>query len=98
MRGSITRLLADSSGCLLEDNSRLPPIGGALKRAFDFAVVTVALIVLMPLIVLTAILVRLLTKKSVILCERYIGYGGKIFVGYKFRLPLERGVLASNVA
>src|SRR5262245_21050825 len=52
----------------------------------------------MPLIMLTAILVRLLTKESVILYERLIGCRSRIFVGYKFRVPVGCGLLASNVA
>ncbi len=35
----------------------------------------------------TAVLIRLLSADSAILCERLIGRGGRTFVGYKFRIP-----------
>src|SRR5262245_50501684 len=73
---------------LLNKNSSAPPLGGPLKRAFDIAVASIALVALMPLILLTAILMRLLTSKSILLPECLIGRRGRTFVSYKFRLPL----------
>ena len=88
MQEPITGLRSHSASRLLEDNSQLPPLGGSRKRAFDVTMASVALVALMPLIILTAILVRLLTKEPTILSERLIGRGGKIFVGYRFRTPV----------
>jgi exopolysaccharide production protein ExoY len=87
MQESIVSLRQHSAGPL-EDNLRLLPLGGSWKRAFDVTVTCVALVALMPLIILTAILVRLLTKEPTFLSERLIGRGGKIFVGYRFRTPV----------
>jgi lipopolysaccharide/colanic/teichoic acid biosynthesis glycosyltransferase len=52
------------------------------------AVASIALVVLMPLILLTAILVRLLTREPILLPECSIGRWGRIFVSYKFRVPV----------
>jgi exopolysaccharide production protein ExoY len=51
-------------------------------------VASIALVVLMPLILLTAILVRLLTREPILLPECSIGRRGRIFVSYKFRIPV----------
>ena len=48
---------------LLKDDASAPPLGGPLKRAFDIAVASIALVALMPLILLSAILVRQLTSE-----------------------------------
>src|SRR5262249_61025734 len=70
-----------------EDNLPLRPLGGVMKRALDGTMAGVALVALMPLVILTAIVVRLLTEKSIILSECLIGHGGRTFVGYRFRIP-----------
>jgi|SRR5262245_14902229 len=70
-----------------EDNLRLPPLGGLMKRALDGIMACIALIALMPLVILTAVIVRLLTEKSIIFSEYLIGHGGRTFVGYRFRIP-----------
>jgi lipopolysaccharide/colanic/teichoic acid biosynthesis glycosyltransferase len=36
----------------------------------------------------TAILVRILSGKSILLCERLIGLRGRTFIGYRFRIPV----------
>jgi exopolysaccharide production protein ExoY len=87
MQEIIARQRLESANRVLEDNLCLPPLGGPLKRAIDVTTASVALVALMPLITLTAVLVRLLTKKSIILSERLLGHGGRIFVGYRFRIP-----------
>ena len=87
MQEIIARRRLESASRVL-DNLRLPPLGGPMKRAIDVTMASVALIALMPLIILTAFLVRFLTKKSIILSERLIGHGGRIFVGYRFHIPV----------
>src|SRR5262245_1421093 len=98
MQQSIGRLRQDSAGSLPVDNSLLPLPGGSLKRALDVTVASVALVALIPLIILTAVVVRLLTRETTIRSERLIGRGGKIFVGYTFRLPGENGPWTGCVA
>jgi len=89
MQELVSRSRLDSAG-RVEDGSSLPPLGGPWKRAFDVAMASVALIALMPLMLATAAIVRLLTEKSTILTERLIGRKGRTFVGYRFRIPVGR--------
>jgi lipopolysaccharide/colanic/teichoic acid biosynthesis glycosyltransferase len=87
MLEEISRHRMDSASCVLTDYASLPPLGGPWKRAIDVAMAAVALVVLMPLILATAALIRFLTQESILLSERLIGRGGRTFVGYRFRLP-----------
>jgi len=87
MRDSIARPGIKSASRVLEEISDFPPLGGRWKRAFDIAMAGMALLVLMPIMFATAVLIRLLSADSVILCERLIGRGGRTFVGYKFHSP-----------
>ncbi|MDA8069477.1 MAG: sugar transferase, partial [Actinomycetota bacterium] len=57
----------------------------ALKRAFDLIVAGAALIVTAPLLLLTAIAVRLDSPGPVIFSQRRIGRDGRPFTMYKFR-------------
>src|SRR5262245_26651692 len=66
----------------------LRSLGGPWKRGFDVIMAAVAFVVLMPLIFLTAMLVRLVAAEPVIVSEQLIGLGGRTFVGYKFRIPV----------
>ena len=96
MRDSIVRSGRESARRVLAANSTLRPVGGLWKRAFDIATAGMALLVLMPLMLATAGLLRLLTAESVILCEHLIGRGGRAFVGYKFRMPTANGASSSD--
>jgi exopolysaccharide production protein ExoY len=60
------------------------PLGGIRKRAFDITITSIALIVLAPILLATAGLVRLLVRKSVFVTDECIGFGGKPFVRYQF--------------
>lgn len=55
------------------------------KRAFDIFASLLALIVLSPLMILTAILVKLTSKGPVLYVSKRVGRYGKIFRFYKFR-------------
>jgi exopolysaccharide production protein ExoY len=87
MRETIVRLRPYSGRDALEDRSRPPSLGGAWKRAIDVIVAGVALVVLTPIILMIAALIRLSTDEPIIHCERLIGLGGRTFVGYQFRIP-----------
>ena len=91
MQESIARLLPYSGRSALEDCSGLE----RWKSAIDLAVAAVALLVLMPIMFMTAVLIRLSTEGPTILCERLIGRGGRTFVGYKFRIPVANAEGAS---
>lgn len=55
------------------------------KRAFDFTASTIGLVLLSPLLVFVAIMVKLTSKGSVLYSQERIGKNGKKFHLYKFR-------------
>jgi lipopolysaccharide/colanic/teichoic acid biosynthesis glycosyltransferase len=57
----------------------------SVKRGLDLAVCSVLLVVLLPLALLIAIAVRLDTKGPVLLRQRRVGRGGRVFECLKFR-------------
>ena len=61
------------------------PIGGLTKRALDIAVASVALVLLAPLLLLVALLIRLTMGSPVIFSHARVGYGGRSFACLKFR-------------
>ena len=87
MQEWIARPRLDCASHQLEQHSHPPPLGGAWKRAIDVAMAGAALVLLLPLMLATAAIIRLLTRDSIVLCEHLIGRGGRTFVGYRFRLP-----------
>ena len=56
-----------------------------LKRFFDFLIALIALLVLSPILIVTAILVRIKLGSPVIFKQERPGYQEKIFTLYKFR-------------
>jgi exopolysaccharide production protein ExoY len=60
------------------------PLGGLRKRAFDLTAAGLALIVLAPLMLATAVLVRLAFGKRVIDIQECIGFSGRPFPCYSF--------------
>ena len=65
--------------------SRHRPVGGQVKRAVDVALALTALMVLAPLFVLVALLLRVGVGRSILVPERRIGFAGTIFTTYTFR-------------
>ncbi|HZD60060.1 MAG TPA: sugar transferase [Anaerolineae bacterium] len=59
--------------------------GGFLKRAIDFIGSAVGLVLLSPLFLVIAILIRIDSPGPAIFAQRRIGKGGKEFTFYKFR-------------
>lgn len=57
----------------------------AAKRAMDFAMATVALVLLSPFLGVLALLIKLGSPGPVIFCQTRVGRGGKHFVCFKFR-------------
>ena len=69
-----------------ERDSRHAALGGVRKRAFDVVMAGIALILLMPIMLVTAVLIRLsMMGESIIVAECLIGLGGRAFARYKFR-------------
>jgi lipopolysaccharide/colanic/teichoic acid biosynthesis glycosyltransferase len=60
------------------------PLGGIRKKALDIALTSIALVVLAPILLTTAALVRLLVRKSALATDECIGFGGKRFIRYQF--------------
>lgn len=60
-----------------------------IKRAFDFAVSALGLIVLSPLFALVAIQVKCSSRGPVFYCQERIGLYGKSFYIYKFRTMID---------
>jgi lipopolysaccharide/colanic/teichoic acid biosynthesis glycosyltransferase len=56
-----------------------------LKRLFDLSVSILGLIILMPLLIVLAILIKLNDKGPVLFCQKRIGMHGIPFNMYKFR-------------
>jgi len=57
----------------------------AVKRVLDVFISATALIVLLPLFLLAALMIRLTTKASVLFEQERVGRNGKLFKVYKFR-------------
>ena len=61
------------------------PLGGTLKRVFDVVAASIALVLLAPLLLLVAALIRLHLRRPVLLSQDRVGFNGKVFACYKFR-------------
>jgi exopolysaccharide production protein ExoY len=94
VRDSVGKLGISGRG-VHEDDSRLAALGGLPKRAFDVTMAGIGLLVLIPIMLVTAVLIRLLVGEPVILPEDMIGFGGRVFVAYKFRTKV--GNASSNL-
>lgn len=75
-----------------------PPLGGAIKRGFDVVGASAGLIVLSPLFLMIALLVKVSDGGSVFYGHRRIGRAGRIFHCLKFRTMVRDGdaVLATH--
>ena len=56
-----------------------------VKRLIDFLLSLIAVIILSPVMLVTALLVRIKLGSPVIFCQKRPGKDGKIFSMYKFR-------------
>jgi lipopolysaccharide/colanic/teichoic acid biosynthesis glycosyltransferase len=61
------------------------PIFLICKRVFDFVVAGLLLVLLLPLFLVLAAVVRLTSEGSTFYCWRVVGKGGRPFTAYKFR-------------
>ena len=61
------------------------PVGGHVKRAFDVVLALVTLMLLAPMFVLVAALLRVCLGRPVVVSERYVGFAGQVFTAYTFR-------------
>jgi exopolysaccharide production protein ExoY len=61
------------------------PVGGAMKRAFDIAFTSVAILILLPLLAGCCLVVLATSPGPVLFRHRRIGHGGRSFNCLKFR-------------
>ncbi len=71
--------------------NRVAPIGGVAKRLFDIAAASAALILLAPLMLLVAALIKYNMGGPVIFKHRRVGVGGTTFGCCKFRTMVMNG-------
>lgn len=76
------------------------PCGDNLKRVVDFSIALVALIVLMPLMLAIAALIKITMGGNVMFAHQRIGFAGRPFFCLKFRSMVENGdlVLKNHLA
>jgi exopolysaccharide production protein ExoY len=67
------------------------PVGGRWKRAFDIVVASAALVLVSPLMIVIAILIRFNMGSPVIYAHPRVGVNGRIFRCYKFRTMVNNG-------
>lgn len=74
----------------------------AIKRLFDISVAAALLIVLLPLLLLIALVIRITSGSPILFRWKVVGKDGKPFAGYKFRTmaqnadQLKQTLLAQN--
>ena len=68
-----------------------PPVGGAYKRAFDVCGALAGIVLLAPLLVMLAALVKCSDGGSIVYRHRRIGRSGRVFDCLKFRTMAENG-------
>ncbi|WP_062228079.1 sugar transferase [Aureimonas frigidaquae] len=85
------RLLGKAEGFLDGTVGDLRAVGGAVKRSFDLVASVAGLIVLSPLFIMLAALVKLSDGGSIFYGHRRIGRGGATFHCLKFRTMVENG-------
>lgn len=67
----------------------IDPLGGWRKRALDVSVASVTLILALPLMLVTAILIKVTMGGPVLFAHRRIGFNGRPFDCYKFRTMVQ---------
>lgn len=92
--------LANLSNRLRSASEHQPPIGGAIKRGFDIGSAAAGILLLSPLLLMLAMLVKLSDGGRVFYGHGRIGRNGNVFQCLKFRTMVENGdeVLAAHFA
>ncbi len=71
-------------------------LGAISKRAIDVTFATLAIVLLAPLLFAASVLVRVLIGGPIVLAERKVGLGGKVFAQYTFRTTPADGAPANS--
>lgn len=92
--------LANRSSRFRSDCEAAPPIGGVFKRGFDITAAVAGIVVLGPLFLMLAMLVKFSDGGRVVYGHARIGRNGNVFRCLKFRTMVENGdeVLAAHFA
>ena len=85
-RGRAPVRLDDAGGA-----ERPQPLGGIPKRVFDVVGASIALVLLAPIMLMAAVLVRVFMGGPAIFAHKRVGFDGRTFVCYKFRTMLVDG-------
>jgi exopolysaccharide production protein ExoY len=80
-----SRKIVEATGDGMRAIDAQQPLGGVPKRCMDLVLSIALLIVLSPIMVAVAVLIRLRLGGPVIFAQKRIGYGGKAFTCFKFR-------------
>lgn len=90
----------DELGDLYLINTRYVPLDNVLnqvtKRLFDIVVSLVSIVVTSPVMLVSAILIKLSSPGPVILKQRRVGYNRREFIIYKFRTMIQQPENASD--
>jgi exopolysaccharide production protein ExoY len=75
------------------------PVGGSVKRLLDLAIALTALILLAPILVMVAVLLKTTTGGNVLFGHQRLGYRGRPFKCLKFQTMVSNGdqVLAAHL-
>ncbi|WP_265519664.1 sugar transferase [Nitratireductor luteus] len=95
----VTRSVELPGGILYHAQGQ-PALGGVFKRGFDIAAALVAILLLSPLLIMLALLIRLSDGGCVFYAHPRIGRHGSTFKCIKFRTMVENGstVLAAHLS
>ncbi|MCS6915182.1 MAG: sugar transferase [Myxococcales bacterium] len=77
--------LLTPSAIVFDPGFQQSPLSMALKRALDVVVSLVALILAAPILLLTALAIRLESPGPILYRQKRVGRGGRVFTIYKFR-------------
>ena len=95
--GSLRTSLALPVGARVEHTASLSrgegqrPLGGLPKRALDITVASVVLVLLLPMMLIVTVLIRIFMGGPAIFAQERIGFGGRVFICYKFRTMVTNG-------
>ncbi|MBC7768291.1 MAG: sugar transferase [Phycisphaerales bacterium] len=75
--------------CSYDYKLAFQPVGGTLKRAFDITLAAAALVMLSPLLLLVAGVIKLTSPGPALFRQARSGYRGRVFEIFKFRTMVE---------
>ncbi len=82
---------ADSAFFTAANSGTFPPTGGLMKRGFDIALASLALLFLSPVFLMLVALVKLTNKGPALYGHSRVGHNGRTFKCLKFRTMVVNG-------